>query len=222
MPSLTRARMTVDRRVALKLLASAVAATMARCSPPDEEIVPYVDMPEGLVAGESMRFATTLSLSGYGRGFLGISVDGRPIKIEGNPRHPFSLGATDVFAEAEVLSLYDPGRSSKVLRDGRIANWNNFATEWERFAGGTAGSAIALVTGRIVSPTMLARIDALKIRFPQLRWYRHEPLNDDAARAGAQLAFGQPVTAMPRWADADLVLALDADLLGHGPDQLHV
>jgi len=221
MPSLTTDRMTVDRRVALKLLASAVAATMARCSPPDEEIVPYVDMPEGLVAGESMRFATTLSLSGYGRGFLGISVDGRPIKIEGNPRHPFSLGATDIFAEAEVLSLYDPGRSSAALRDGQIANWDDFATDWERVGDATAGSAIALVTGRIVSPTMLARIDALKARFPGLRWYRYEPVSDDAARAGAQLAYGRLVTAMPRWAEFDVVLALDADPLGHGPGQLH-
>lgn len=221
MPSVTTARMKVDRRVALKLMASAVAATMARCSPPDEEIIPYVDMPERLVAGVPMRFATTLALSGYGRGFLGISVDGRPIKIEGNPRHPFSLGATDVFAEAEVLSLYDPGRSSGVLRDGQIANWEVFATEWERVVGATAGSAIALVTGRIVSPTTLARVDALKARFPGLRWYRYEPVNDDAARAGAQLAFGRLVTAMPRWAEIDVVLALGADPLGHSADQLH-
>ncbi len=212
----------VDRRVALKLMASAVAATMARCSPPDEEIIPYAEIPEGLVAGVPMRFATTLSLSGYGRGFLGISVDGRPIKIEGNPRHPFSLGATDIFAEAEVLSLYDPGRSSKVLQDGQIANWDDFAAEWERVAAGTAGSTIALVTGRIVSPTTLARIDALKARFPELRWYRYEPVNDDAARAGAQLAFGRLVTVMPRWAEADVIVTLDADPLGHGPDQLHV
>src|SRR5690349_20846963 len=93
-----------NRRSALKLLASAMAVTLTRCSRPDEEIVPYADMPEGMVAGEPMRFATTLSLSGYARGFLGISVDGHPIKIEGNARHPFSLGATDVFAEAEVMS----------------------------------------------------------------------------------------------------------------------
>ena len=189
--------MKVDRRVALKLMASAVAATMARCSPPDEEIIPYADMPEGLVAGVPMRFATTSSLSGYGRGFLGITVDGRPIKIEGNPRHPFSLGATDVFAEAEVLSLYDPGRSSNVLRDGQIANWDDFASGWEGVAGSTAGSAIALATGRIVSPTTLARSDALQARLPELRWYRYEPVNDDAARASAQLAFGRLVTAMP-------------------------
>lgn len=95
-----REQLEIDRRLALKLIAASAAVTMTRCSPPDDEIIPYTEMPEGMVAGEPMRFATSLSLSGYGRGFIVTSVDGRPIKIEGNPRHPYSLGATDVFAEA--------------------------------------------------------------------------------------------------------------------------
>lgn len=96
----------IDRRSALKMLAAAASTLMTGCSRPEEEIIPYVNMPEGLVAGEPMRFATTFKLSGYGRGFFATSIDGHPTKIEGNPRHPFSLGATDVFAEAEVMSLY--------------------------------------------------------------------------------------------------------------------
>jgi molybdopterin-containing oxidoreductase family iron-sulfur binding subunit len=206
----------LDRRAALKLLASAMAATMARCGRPEEQIIPYANMPEGLVAGEPMRFATTLPLAGYGRGFLGISVDGRPIKIEGNPRHPFSLGATDVFAEAEVLSLYDPDRSTVAWHKNAIATRDDFAADW---ASATKSGA-ALVTGRTVSPTTLAQIDALKKSIPDLRWYRYEPVNDDAARAGARLAFGRVLTALPRWADADVVVALDADPLGHGLEQL--
>ena len=101
----------LSRRSALQLFAAQMALTVAGCSKPVEEIVPYVNMPERVVPGELLRFATTLPLSGYGRGVLAISTDGRPIKIEGNPRHPASLGATDVFAEAAVLSLYDPDRS---------------------------------------------------------------------------------------------------------------
>ena len=63
-----------------------------------------------------LRFATTLPLAGYGRGVIVTSVEGRPIKIDGNPRHPASLGATDVFAEAAVLSLYDPDRSQGAVQ----------------------------------------------------------------------------------------------------------
>jgi molybdopterin-containing oxidoreductase family iron-sulfur binding subunit len=213
-------RAEFDRRTALKLLSASIAATMARCSPPQEEIIPYADMPEGLVAGEPMRFATTLLLAGYARGFLGISIDGRPIKIEGNPRHPFSLGATDIFAEAEVLSLYDPDRSTVVFRRLVVAAWDDFQADWARAMETDDG--IALVTGRVVSPTTLAQIAALKKRFPALRWYRYEPVNDDAARQGARIAFGRVVAAPPRWADADVILSLDADPLGHGPDELRI
>jgi len=221
MPSL-KSPTDLDRRVALKLLASAMAVTMARCSRPQEEIIPYANMPEGMVAGVPMRFATTLSLTGYGRGFLGITVDGRPIKIEGNPQHPFSLGATDIFAEAEVLSLYDPDRSTAIRSGDAIATWDAFVAAWGQAAQVKSGAGMALVTGRIVSPTTLARVAALKARFPELRWYRYEPVNDDAARAGSRQAFGRVVTALPRWADADVVLLLDADPLNHGPDELRI
>ena len=76
-------------------------------------------MPERMTPGVPLRFATALALSGYGRGVIVTSVEGRPIKIDGNPRHPASLGATDVFAEAAVLSLYDPDRS-KAPRSGQL------------------------------------------------------------------------------------------------------
>ena len=221
MPSLADIRTEIGRRQALKLLATAMMAPLAACSPPDEKIIPYVDMPEGLVAGEPMRFATTLLLSGYARGFLGITVDGRPIKIEGNPRHPFGLGATDLFTEAEILSLYDPDRSRTVqTRDG-FASRDAFRAAWEA-ATADSQDGLALVTGRVVGSVTLSRIAALRRRFPGLRWYRYEPVNDDVARAGARLAFGRVVTSLIHWQDADVVLSLDADPLGPGPDQLRI
>ncbi len=221
MPSLST-RANLDRRIALKMLAASVAATMARCSRPDEEIIPYTNMPEGLVAGEPIRFATSLTLSGFARGVLAISVDGRPIKIEGNPRHPFSLGATDIFSEAEVLSLYDRDRSTAIYRNETVTTLADFTAAWRDASQSSSGVGMALVTGRIVSPTTLARIDALKRRFPDLRWYRYEPVNDDVSRSGSRLAFGRVVTSLQRWADADAILCLDADPLGPGPDQLRI
>ena len=98
-----------------------MALAVSACSKPDEEILPYVRQPERVIPGEPLRFATTLSLGGYGRGVVGVSIDGRPIKIEGNRLHPASFGATDAFAEAAVLSLYDPDRSRTMLQDGAIA-----------------------------------------------------------------------------------------------------
>jgi molybdopterin-containing oxidoreductase family iron-sulfur binding subunit len=121
-----------------------------------------------------------------------------------------------------VLSLYDPDRSNAMRRKGAGAGWKAFEADWHRLTDNQNREGLGLVTGRVVSPTTLARINALRQRFPQLRWYRYEPVNDDGARSGARMAFGRVVTALPRWADADVVLVLDADPIGHGPDELRV
>lgn len=219
MPSLMRSMPALDRRKALQLLAASMAAAAAACSRPEEEIIPYANMPEGLVAGEPTRFATSFPLAGYGRGFVGISVDGRPIKIEGNSRHPYSRGATDIFAEAEVLGLYDPDRAKIVRHGDAISTWDDFTTAWGQVE---TNARIALVTGRVVSPTTLSAIQALNARYPQFTWYRYEPINDDAARGGSRLAYGRMLDSLPRWEAADCILCLGADPLGPGPEQLHI
>jgi Fe-S-cluster-containing dehydrogenase component len=214
----------MGRRDALKLFTAGLAASLAGCDKPNEEIVPYVEMPERLVPGLPLRFATTLPLSGYGRGVIVTSMEGRPIKVDGNPRHPASLGATDVFAEAAVLSLYDPDRSKTVRGANGVASWTSFEKAWlARVDKESArrGAGLRLVTGRVTSPTLKRQIDALLKLLPEARWYRYEPLGDDAAADGAVQAFGRPVTVIPRIADASVVFTFDADPLGPGPAQLH-
>ena len=128
-----------------------------------------------------------------------------------------------MFAEAAVLSLYDPDRSKAPFSDGRIQPWSAFEgalhAQLQRL-GANKGVGLALLTGRVTSPTLLAQIGALTKSLPRAKWYRYEPVEDDAVRAGAVQAFGQPVTALPRFVDARVVLALDADPLGFGPDQI--
>jgi len=216
-------RFELDRRSALKLLSTGLAFGLTACGRPREEIVPYVDMPERLVPGEPLKFATTLALAGYGRGVLATSVDGRPIKIEGNPRHPASLGSTDVFAEAAIMSLYDPDRSQAPRHKDDIATWDAFAGELhaqiEREKS-RQGAGLRIVTRRVTAPTLLRQINGLLTQFPQARWYRYEPVSDDAVLAGATMAYGKSLTPIPRLGDAAVVLALDADPLGPGPQQI--
>ncbi len=177
-----------------------------------------------MTPGLPLRFASALPLAGYGRGVIVTSVEGRPIKIDGNPRHPASLGSTDVFAEATVLSLYDPDRSQAPYSSGRIQ-------ALERIRGGVAAAARAGAraagrrTGASDWPHHLADADRADRRPDARRCRRRngiatKPVEDDAIRNGAMLAFGQPATALPRFADARVVLTLDADPLGVGPEQI--
>ena len=213
----------VDRRAALQWLASGAALALASCGRPAEEIVPYVEMPERLTPGIPLQFATALSLAGYARGVIVTSVEGRPIKVEGNPHHPASLGATDVFAQATVLTLYDPDRAKAVRQGDQIVSWSAFEgalrphLEQARLR---QGAGLRILTNRVTSPTLVRQLDALLTALPQARWYRYEPVDDDAARQGAAAAYGRKLTANPRFADARVILALDADPIGAGPEQV--
>ncbi|HEY3887454.1 MAG TPA: 4Fe-4S dicluster domain-containing protein [Caulobacteraceae bacterium] len=215
----------LDRRRALKLLAAGAATALASCGPPREAIVPYARVGDGedLAPGAIRRYATTLTLAGYGRGVVGRVVDGRPIKLEGNPAHPASLGGSDVFSEAAILDLYDPWRAKAAAGPTGVAAWLDFAEALTaRLAGHAAdrGAGLRLLTGRVTGPTQLRLIKAIQARFPAMVWARYEPLHDDAERQGTRLAYGRPLTPRPRFAEADVILCLGADPLGPGPDQV--
>ncbi|HEX4080308.1 MAG TPA: 4Fe-4S dicluster domain-containing protein [Rhizomicrobium sp.] len=213
---------SLSRRDALHLLASSVAATMASCTQPTNEIIPYVNMPERLIPGEPLKFATSVALAGYGRGTIGITYEGRPTKLEGNPLHPASLGGSDVFMEADILDLYDPARSRAPRGPSMVNSWDEFLQAFEAaraHAVGNGGFRLRVLSGRITSPTFVRLWQALARGFPAARWHRYEPVDDDSETQGLKLAFSRPMLARPRISDANVVLCLGADPLGPGPEQ---
>ena len=213
-------RAVLDRREALRLIAAGAAASLAACQRPDERIVPAVRQPDGQVPGNVRLYATMLTLSGYARGVTGRVVDARPIKLEGLGSHPASLGATDVFAEQAILDLYDPQRLRAPVGPDGVGDVDTLRLALDRKLAKSDGRGLRLVTGRVTSPTFLARVADLKRRFPAMRHVRFEAIEDDRALAGAQRAHGRRLSMRSRPADADVVIALDADPLGPGPDQI--
>ncbi len=131
----------IDRRGILKLMAaSAAMAGLSACTKlPTEKIVPYVRPPEEIIPGKPLYYATSMTQSGVATGLLVESHMGRPTKTEGNPEHPGSLGGTDVFNQASILTLYDPDRSQTVIHEGRIESWAAFSdSDWEHEIAGCA------------------------------------------------------------------------------------
>src|SRR5437763_8796475 len=179
----------MTRRQFLTLLGASLAlAGLNGCTrPPNEKILPYVRQPEDLVPGKPLYFATAMTLGGFATGLLVESHEGRPTKIEGNPDHPASLGATDVFAQASILTLYDPDRSRSVTHLGRIQGWDeaaqviNTALVKQR---DKKGAGLRVLTEAISSPTLAGQLRRLLETFPEARWHAYEPVGRDNVRSG--------------------------------------
>ncbi len=224
----------VSRRRFLQLMGASLAlAGLQACGErPREPIMPYVRQPEQIVPGKPLYFATAHTLDGYARGLLVESHEGRPTKIEGNPLHPASPGPrdaqhsgfpyapADIFAQASLLTLYDPDRSQTVLHLGRISTWNAFQQairdEMKRL-GQNGGAGVRILTETITSPTLAWQLTRLLERFPEARWHQYDPVNRDAARRAAIAAFGQDVAVRYAFDRAVVVLSLDSDFLTTGP-----
>ena len=223
----------LTRRSALGVMAASLALASGACSrPPRERIYPAVGMPEDAPGERPLYYASASVRDGHALGVRIGTQQGRPIKIEGNPLHPSSLGATDVFAQASVLELWDPDRSSAVLqrlgtpreRDApppaATSSWEAFETMWRGRAArlrAEGGAGLRILTGPVSSPTMRAQLAGLLERLPRARWHQHWPLRDVAADAGARAAFGQPVQTVLHLDRARCIVALAADPFSDGP-----
>ena len=137
--------------------ASLALAGVGACTrQPPESIVPYVRQPEDLVPGRPLFFASAIPFGGVARPVLVESHMGRPTKIEGNPEHPASLGATDALTQAAVLGLYDPDRAQTVTYRGEVRPWAHFCQAAMQSALGaqkaSQGAGLRILTEPITSP----------------------------------------------------------------------
>jgi MoCo/4Fe-4S cofactor protein with predicted Tat translocation signal len=213
------------RRNFLKLMGASLAlAGLTGCTrQPTEHIVPYVRQPEELIPGRPLFFATAMTLGGVANGLLAESHEGRPTKIEGNPEHPATLGACDIFSQASVLQLYDPDRAQAVSYKGEIRGWGDF---FGAFRGVLAaqksknGAGIRILTETVTSPTMAAQFRNIQKLYPAAKWHQWEPAGSHSARAAAVQTFGQPINTYYNLAHADVVVSLDSDFLASGVGSL--
>lgn len=226
-----------SRRQFLTLMGASFAlAGLSGCwGQPPELIVPYVKQPEEIIPGQPLYFATAMTMGGLATGLLVESHMGRPTKIEGNPKHPSvpatfwqgaeqtAPGVSDIFAQAAMLTMYDPDRSGTVTSRGEISTWGAFLTALRprlELQKSAQGRGIRLLTETVASPTLAAQIaDFLKL-YPEAQWHQFEPVNRDNELAGAKLALGEFVSTHYHLDRADVILALDADFLISGPDHL--
>ena len=216
----------LERRDFLKLLGASMAlAGLSACARPPlahEKIVPYVRQDDEITPGKPLFFATAVTYGGYAEGVLAESHQGRPTKLEGNPDHPASRGATGAITQAQVLSLYDPDRSNTVVQGGQESSWEDFTEALSGVLDGlpAGGAGLAVLTENVTSPTLAAQLAQLQATYPDAAWFQYDPLHSDNAVAGARLAFGSDAQAVHDLSQADVIVALGGDFLDVGPGRL--
>ncbi|MDP1922741.1 MAG: TAT-variant-translocated molybdopterin oxidoreductase [Myxococcales bacterium] len=218
-----------NRRDALKIGAAAMSlGSLAGCENlqvrrPVDEILPFVKQPEQVVPGLRMYYSTAMQRS---EGAVGLIVEanaGRPTKIEGNPNHPGSLGASDIWAQSEVLRIYDPERARSPMQGGQASTWEKFDAAFKELSAkfaGTQGQGLAIVVEDELGPTAERLLKAIAAKMPQAKIVRWDPLSPDQQHMGAHLAFGPGARVHADLATTKVIFALDSDFLVTGPEHL--
>jgi molybdopterin-containing oxidoreductase family iron-sulfur binding subunit len=199
----------VSRRGFMKLMGASMAlAGLSGCTKqPDEPIYPYVKAPEDLILGKPNYFASAAPFVTGAVPVLVKSDQFRPIKMDGNPEHPYNQGSSDVFTQGALLDLYDPDRSRHATYMGEARNWENFAEALRRAAVTSKdGTGIYFLSATITSPTLARQWKALQTAYPNAKLVQYDP-----AIAGTALADG--TTAQYDLSGADVLVSLDADFL---------
>ncbi|MBC5784049.1 4Fe-4S dicluster domain-containing protein [Ramlibacter sp. USB13] len=222
----------ITRRRAMAWMAASAALASAGCSPPERgRILPWVDMPEARGASDPVYYASAVLRDGFAQGVLVGTQLGRPIKVEGNPAHPSSLGATDPFGQAAVLQLWDPDRSQAVVQRlapvgtpnatqaAGLSSWPAFESAWRPLAGrlqAQRGAGLRILSGPLTSPTLRAQLARWLHALPQARWHQHAALADATATEWTLSAFGTPAHPVARFDRARCVVALGGDPFSEG------
>ena len=199
----------VSRRGFLKFMgASAALAGLAGCTKqPDEPIYPYVKAPEDLILGKPNYFATAMPFVTGAVPLLVKTDQYRPIKIDGNPEHPYNQGSSDPFTQAALLDLYDPDRSQHVTYRGENREWAEFAVEFRnKVISSKDGTGIYFLSETITSPTLARQWREVQTKFPKATLVQYDPVVAERSSSDGLLV-------QYDLTDADVIVSLDADFL---------
>ncbi|HVT99823.1 MAG TPA: TAT-variant-translocated molybdopterin oxidoreductase [Acidobacteriaceae bacterium] len=209
----------VSRRGFLKVMGASMAlAGLAGCTKqPDEPIYPYVTAPPDLTLGKPVYFASAFPFTTGAVPVLIKSAAYRPIKVDGNPEHPYVRGGSDPITQATLLDMYDPDRSQHILYRGETRNWASFLAAFRSMLADkkpAGGQGLYFLSATVTSPTLAAQWQQAQKNYPHAKFVQYDPANRDSHYRASQQAFGQFVDAQYRLDQADVIVSLDADFLG--------
>lgn len=209
----------LDRSTFLKLMGASATMMTVNCLPqPKEKIVPYVDKPNHITHGIPTYYASTCGTCSAHCGILVKTVDGRPIKLEGNPSHVQNQGALCASGQASILNLYDPDRAKSPQKiengNGTQISWDDLKKEVSKAIESNKGKTI-LFTKPINSPTTKRLVAGFlnKVGGGKHLEYDATSPEDSIAKAN-ELCYGKAVVPNYHFDKAKVILSIEADFLG--------
>jgi MoCo/4Fe-4S cofactor protein with predicted Tat translocation signal len=216
----------VSRRHFVKIMSASfalagVGLAATGCRRPEEKLEPFGKQPENYTFGTSQYYATAMPTRGGAIPLIAKSYEGRPVKVEGNPKFPGGNGGTDRYTQASILNLYDPDRSRRFVKGGNTATREEALDalgELSKKFQGNGGEGLAFLIERNMSPSRVRLQATIKKNLPKARWYAYEPIDTDIHRRAATTAFGAPVKPKFNYDKAKVIVSLDCDFIGSEED----
>ena len=214
----------VTRRHFVKIMSASFALAgfgLAGCRKPEEKILPFGQQPENYTHGVPKFYATAMPTRSGALPLLVKSHDGRPVKVEGNPDHPDSNGATDLYAQASILNLYDPDRAKRFTQNGNEVS-REAALDFLATLGQGKGDGLCFLMGRSTSPSRARLQQEISRKLPNARWFVHEPVDLYADALALERATGKVLRPYYKMDQAKVILSLDCDFVGaEGDTHIH-
>ncbi|MSQ90813.1 MAG: 4Fe-4S dicluster domain-containing protein [Phycisphaerales bacterium] len=214
-----------ERRNFLKVMGASFALAglgLAGCRRwPETKVVPAASQPVNRIPGEPVYYSTVWEFSGFAQPLLAKSYDGRPIKVETNPSHPWGGAGVSAVTQTQVLGLYDPDRSRTVLARNTHSSYPAFSEFFNNKRAALraqGGKGLAILTDFRSGPTYADMIARVKVAFPQATIVAWEPLARDNAILGTAMAFDSPRRVLPAYDKARVIVSIGDDFLYGSPD----
>ncbi|HQU43793.1 MAG TPA: 4Fe-4S dicluster domain-containing protein [Pirellulales bacterium] len=222
-PDVARGRLApgtaaATRRDFLMLAGFTFAGTaLSGCAPSAVHyaVAPAVQ-PDELVPGRSYEYASTCAACPAACGLLVKVRDGRPIKLEGNPQHPLSLGGLCAPGQASLLGLYDRLRLRQPLHDGKPSDWHvvdeNVRDRLDDIR--KRGQAVRFLTGSLAGPTARGQFEQFLNMFADARHVVYNARSCSAILDAHAQTHGVRLLPHYQLEKAEVIVSFGADFLG--------
>ncbi len=216
----------MTRRTFVGLVSASMALTATACRRPDHKIVPAVQAVEYIVPGLPNYYTSVAAIGNVAYGIEIKTREGRPIKIEGNKMHPVAGGASNSQMQADILSLYDPDRMTSAEQrnindDGSFSSRSSVPplTAIRKVAAAIrqaadSGRKSYVLIDEHASPSFAALCEALESSLPNFNVVAMPALYSDSNADATNALLGIDGELVPDLAKADVIVTVDADILG--------